>query len=73
MVSWLIALSGIAVCISFRLNATVPAPLGLSQGGGGKAPTMTMTAWNLPHGQWSEWLFCVQTSWLNRRFTILTI
>ena len=19
---------------------------------------MTMTPWNLPHGQWSKWLFC---------------
>ena len=23
-------------------------------GGGGKAPTMTMTPWNLTHGQWSK-------------------
>ena len=23
-------------------------------GGGGKALTMTMTPWNLPHGQWSK-------------------
>ena len=30
-------------------------------------------AWNLPHGQWSKCLFCGQTSWLNQRFTILTI
>ena len=34
---------------------------------------MTMTSWNLPHGQWSKWLFYVQTSWLDQRFTILTI
>ena len=25
----------------------------LGGGGGGKALTMTMTPWNLPHGQWS--------------------
>ena len=52
---------------------------------------MTMTPWNLTHGQWSKnltmatdslesapWsmvkiVICGQTSWLNQRFTILTI
>ena len=27
----------------------------------------------ISHGQWSKWLFCGQTSWLDQRFTILTI
>ena len=30
-------------------------------------------SWNLPHGQWSKWLFRGQTSWLDQRFTILTM
>ena len=34
---------------------------------------MTMTPWNLPHGQWSTWLVCGQMSWLNQRFAILTM
>ena len=57
--------------------------------GGGKALTMTMTPWNLTHGQWSKyltmasdilesapwskWLLCGQTSRLDQRSTILTI
>ena len=59
------------------------------KGGGGKALTMTMTPWNLTHGQWSKyltmasdilesapwskWLLCGQTSRLDQRSTILTI
>ena len=52
-------------------------------GGGGKALTMTpwnlthdhcpLTSWNLPHGQWSKWLFCGQTSWSKLRLANLTI
>ena len=30
-------------------------------GGGGKALTMTMTPWNLPHGQWSKKLTMTMT------------
>ena len=30
-------------------------------GGGGKALTMTMTSWNLPHGQWSKKLTMTMT------------
>ena len=60
-----------------------------NKGGGGKALTMTMTPWNLTHGQWSKyltmasdilesapwskWLLCGQTSRLDQRSTILTI
>ena len=29
--------------------------------GGGKALTMTMTPWNLPHGQWSKKLTMTMT------------
>ena len=36
------------VCCFVRLLYTVV------WGGGGKALTMTMTPWNLPHGQWSK-------------------
>ena len=43
------------------------------EGGGGKTLTMTMTPWNLTHGQSSKWLFCGQNLWLNQRFTISTI
>ena len=32
-----------------------------SDGGGGKALTMTMTPWNLPHGQWSKKLTMTMT------------
>ena len=32
-----------------------------------------LTSLNLPHGQWWKWLFCSQTSWLDRQFTTLTI
>ena len=28
--------------------------ISINWGGGGKALTMTMTPWNLPHGQWSK-------------------
>ena len=31
------------------------------RGGGGKALTMTMTPWNLPHGQWSKKLTMTMT------------
>ena len=31
--------------------------------GGGKALTMTMTPWNLPHGQWSKKLAITMTTW----------
>ena len=34
---------------------------------------MTMTPWNLTHGQRSKWLFCGQTSWLDQQFTIFTL
>ena len=34
---------------------------------------MTMILWNLTHGQWSNWFFCGQISWLNQRFTFLTM
>ena len=30
-------------------------------GGGGKALTMTLTPWNLPHGQWSKKLTMTMT------------
>ena len=30
-------------------------------GGGGKALTMTMTPWNIPHGQWSKKLTVTMT------------
>ena len=33
----------------------------LRGGGGGKALTMTMTPWNLPHGQWSKKLTMTMT------------
>ena len=33
----------------------------LGGGGGGKALTMTMTPWNLPHGQWSKKLTMTMT------------
>ena len=33
----------------------------LIRGGGGKALTMTMTPWNLPHGQWSKKLTMTMT------------
>ena len=32
-------------------------------GGGGKALTMTMTPWNLPHGQWSKKLTITMATW----------
>ena len=37
------------------------------------ALTMTMTPWNLTHGQWSKWLLLWLDSWLNQWYTILTI
>ena len=50
-------------------------PWNLTHGQWSKNLTMTtMTFWNMPHGRyWSKWLFCGQTSWLDQRFTILTI
>ena len=33
----------------------------VKSGGGGKALTMTMTPWNLPHGQWSKKLTMTMT------------
>ena len=33
----------------------------LGGGGGGRALTMTMTPWNLPHGQWSKKLTMTMT------------
>ena len=35
----------------------------LIRGGGGKALTMTMTPWNLPHGQWSKKLTMTMKPW----------
>ena len=46
---------------SVNSSSPIPSPAGsyhslvaLGGGGGGKALTMTMTPWNLAHGQWSK-------------------
>ena len=53
------------VCFS-RIDITVSIAYNhvclIRGGGGGKALTMTMTPWNLPHGQWSKQLTMTMTS-----------
>ena len=41
--------------------ALIGCSINLGGGGGGKALTMTMTPWNLPHGQWSKKLTMTMT------------
>ena len=44
----------LVICSYLQLSSVIFALVICSLGGGGKALTMIMAPWNLPHGQWSK-------------------